>query len=156
MKKVNRNPKKDLVFQTHCNIETPIISDQHKVLQIIKHLVDNAWKYTERGSVHLTITKINQVLHISIKDTGMGIELNDHDKIWKRFIQLDIGNMSVNQGNGVGLALVKYFIEILGGSIQLRSEKNIGSEFIVKLPLNQNQVDQQNGNPIFQKVKETK
>ena len=115
-------------------------SDKHKVKQVIKHLVDNAIKYTQKGSIEIHLERnknnFNEIL-IGVKDTGIGISEKDYDDIWRRFIQLDLDNLTVNHGGGVGLSLVKSFIELLGGKVWVESKLNEGSSFYFNLPIHQ-------------------
>jgi two-component system phosphate regulon sensor histidine kinase PhoR len=71
---------------------------------------------------------------IKINDNGIGIGKSDRDEIFDRFKRIDDQISSLNIGQGLGLSIVKSLVELLGGSIQVRSEPNIGTEFIVSVP----------------------
>lgn len=133
--------QKEINLKLINNLPVNIVeSDKHKVMQIIKHLVDNAIKYTHNGSIEVHLDRnrnnFNEIL-ICVKDTGIGISEKNYDDIWRRFIQLDLGSLTVNQGNGVGLSLVKSFTELLGGKVWVESKLNEGSSFYFNLPIHQ-------------------
>ncbi|MEK6679374.1 MAG: ATP-binding protein, partial [Nitrospirota bacterium] len=114
-----------------------IVSDRTKVKQIIYNLLANAVKFTpEEGSVSVSAVRTaSDYIQISVKDTGIGIDKKDHDKIFRPFEQVD-GSLSRNyEGTGLGLALTKRLVEFLGGSIWFESESGKGSTFYFTLPV---------------------
>ena len=107
------------------------VEPQH-TLSIIGNLLSNALKYTpNHGSVTITLSENNQMVQISVQDTGIGIEKHQQEKIFERFNRVNADN----NGCGIGLALVKRLTEQYNGSISLNSEKTKGSCFTVCLPL---------------------
>lgn len=124
-----------LVFDT--NVEECIIAvDPEAIDRIVMNLISNAIKFSPKGSsIYINTWKgINQ-LTISIKDEGMGIPKKEQDTIFNRFIQSSKNKRDENSGSGIGLDLVRYLTKAHNGSIELKSEENIGSEFIIKLPI---------------------
>jgi signal transduction histidine kinase/DNA-binding response OmpR family regulator len=114
--------------------------DHDKLERIIFNLLSNAFKFTpENGtvSVDVSTTKSNKetLVAIEIKDTGIGIPANRHEKIFERFFQHDVPGTMVNQGSGIGLAITKEFVTLLGGAIRVNSEEFKGSTFTVVLPV---------------------
>lgn len=101
------------------------------------NIIHNAIKYTHTGSIIITIFKDDskENVCISIKDTGIGIEPENLEKIFDPFIQESIGMSRKYEGTGIGLSLSKRYIEILGGTISVMSEPSKGSEFLITLPL---------------------
>jgi signal transduction histidine kinase len=114
-----------------------VVSDARKVQQIIGNLVGNAVKFTDSGSVTLGI-KIQPdgerggSLRIWVKDSGPGIPVPEQERIFDKFYQGKQGS-SKTAGTGIGLALVRTFIDRLGGQLELQSEPGTGSTFIVNL-----------------------
>ena len=115
-----------------------LIGDKIHVKQIINNLVSNAIKYTDSGSVDVTVKCINQsdkcLLMITVKDTGRGIKSEDIDKLFTKFERLDIEKNSTTEGTGLGLAITKKLVEMMGGKINVESQFGKGSIFVVQLP----------------------
>ncbi|BCZ45909.1 two-component sensor histidine kinase [Clostridium gelidum] len=127
----------ELIFDT--NTEEKIIAfDGDKIERIILNLISNALKFTDiGGSIYVVITENKDKVYISVKDTGIGIPADKKDFIFGRFRQVDKTLKRNNEGTGIGLSLVKSFVELHGGEIKLESELGHGSEFTVVLPSKQ-------------------
>ena len=110
-----------------------ILSDKDKIYSILSNLVKNAIKYTDKGTVEfgyvLKEQNKDQILEFYVKDTGIGIPENRQEAIFERFVQADIEDTQARQGAGLGLAISKSLVEILGGDMWLISEEGKGSEF---------------------------
>ncbi|WP_372753925.1 sensor histidine kinase [Mariniflexile sp.] len=108
-----------------------IKSDKGKLTAILKHLLKNAIKYTEKGGrVSLKcISYDNDFLEFYVEDTGIGIPKNYFKIIFDPFYQVDIQNRRALHGSGIGLAIAKSYAEILGGELSLESREGIGSTF---------------------------
>ncbi|MBK5251979.1 MAG: HAMP domain-containing protein [Peptostreptococcaceae bacterium] len=107
--------------------------------QMVLNLVDNAVKYTsDGGEVFVSVYKFDRDLFIKVKDTGLGIPENDIPRIFERFYRVDKARSRDVGGTGLGLAIVKHIVIAFNGEIKARSEEGKGSEFIVKIPLNEN------------------
>ncbi|OQP44553.1 hybrid sensor histidine kinase/response regulator [Niastella yeongjuensis] len=114
--------------------------DHDKLERIIFNLLSNAFKFTaEHGVVSVEINSVPQqettLLEINVKDTGIGIPRNRQERIFERFFQYEIPATMMNQGSGIGLAITKEFVNLLGGSIHVESEEGKGSVFTVILPV---------------------
>ncbi len=113
-------------------------SDRAKVEMIVRNLVHNALKYTERGCVSIAVTSrpATRALELVVRDTGPGIPENELPRIFEMFHQIN-GQARPLQSGGVGLGLyiVRRLIEALGGTVTVHSEIGRGSEFVVSLPL---------------------
>lgn len=124
-----------LVFDT--NVEECIMAiDPEAIDRIIMNLISNAIKFSPQGSsIYINTWKsINQII-ISIRDEGIGIPRDEQKSIFNRFIQSSKNKRNENSGSGIGLDLVRYLTKAHNGEIELRSEENSGSEFIIKLPI---------------------
>jgi len=129
-----------LSFESDQNI-TPFYYDTGKVELIVNNLLSNALKFTPSGgkvtlSCHMApqTAKINQpAVQVSVTDTGVGIPVDALNKVFDRFYQV---NSSQHQtGTGIGLALTKELVELMGGTIQVNSHENIGTTFTCLLPV---------------------
>jgi signal transduction histidine kinase/DNA-binding NarL/FixJ family response regulator len=114
-------------------------TDPYKLRQILINLIGNAIKYTETGAVSLSFNieehseEDKEWLICEIKDSGMGIELEDQAKIFEPFVQ--VGKHSAQKGTGLGLPITKQYINLMGGTISVSSELNKGSLFRIELPV---------------------
>jgi PAS domain S-box-containing protein len=123
------------------NSRSVIFSDPIKIKKIIGNLLDNALNYTSMGDIQLGYHLENNKLQFYVKDTGIGIMKDKHEKIFKRFSQED-RNRSIRMGGlGLGLSIAKKNTELLGGKIWVESEKNIGSTFYFTIPYKVNTSD---------------
>lgn len=112
----------------------PVFSDRIKVKQILINLVSNAFKYSEKGTVRLSVYREESRYHIQVADEGVGIAQEDIDRIFDEFRQVDGTYTRKVGGTGLGLSITKRFVEMLGGTIQVESTLNEGSCFHVFLP----------------------
>jgi PAS domain S-box-containing protein len=118
--------------------EAVVTTDREKLYAILTNLVKNAIKYTHNGSIEFgynlkTDNETNE-LEFYVKDTGIGIPKERHEAIFERFIQADISDKMAYQGAGLGLAISKAYVEMLGGKIRVESEEGEGSCFYFTLP----------------------
>lgn len=130
--------KKNLTFNflPDKSIDSLIIkSDKNKFESILSNLIKNAIKYTNKGSVSFGFNMENDSLKFFIEDTGIGIPKNRVDAIFDRFTQADIEDRMAYEGSGLGLSIVKSYIEILKGDIWIESNEGEGSTFYFTLPI---------------------
>ena len=107
-----------------------------RMQQLFSNIIGNAIKYNvDNGNIYINIYKERKNVIISIKDTGIGINPQNIDKIFERFYRSDVSRASGIPGTGLGLAIVKDIVKLYNGDIQVKSEQNKGSEFIVTFPL---------------------
>lgn len=114
-----------------------IITDDIKLKQVIINLLTNALKFTERGSVTFgfEIDEKNELINFTVKDTGLGIDEDNHKNIFDRFKRVD-SDISIKVGGlGLGLAISKAYVDLLGGTITLESKVGEGSTFYFSIPL---------------------
>ncbi|MGE5401162.1 MAG: PAS domain S-box protein [Ignavibacteriales bacterium] len=114
-----------------CNTEdTDIVADEYSLNQIFSNLLDNAVKYTQQGKIEICLSRDkNSRLSVEINDTGVGISSEFLPELFKPFSQEEQGYTRKFEGNGLGLALVKKYIELNNASISVCSEKGKGSSF---------------------------
>lgn len=110
--------------------------DEDKIERIVLNLLSNALRFTPRGGfIMVNMTRENECIKISIKDTGIGIEKEKLDFIFDKFTQLNKSNLRGTIGSGLGLSIVKSLVELHGGTIEVHSEINKGSNFVIKVPI---------------------
>lgn len=121
----------------------PMESDQRRVEQVLLNLLNNALKFTERGSVSLVVERLDssnpdvkpeQAVRISVRDTGVGMRPEDMSKLFQPFQQLDSGLQRQHEGTGLGLAICRRLTELLAGTIGVESQLGQGSVFSLTLP----------------------
>jgi len=113
--------------------------DRNKMEIVLCNLISNAIKYSNAGDkITMSIKRDSSFCIISIKDTGIGMNEENLDKIFDRFFQIKSANTSRMIGSGIGLAFSKKIIEQHYGTIHVTSEKNVGTEFTIKLSLDTN------------------
>ena len=113
-----------------------VMANKDMLWQGIYNIVDNAIKYTnEFGVVDVTLTETKDSAVISVKDNGVGISEEDKEKIFERFYRVDKARSRETGGTGLGLSIALGAIKFHGGTVKVNSEPNIGSEFIITLPL---------------------
>ncbi|MBS0633663.1 MAG: PAS domain S-box protein, partial [Verrucomicrobia bacterium] len=123
-----------------------MVSDRRRLEQILLNLLNNAVKFTDRGSVTVTVRPVSDfrpagapapvaAVELRIADTGVGIKPQDLPKLFQPFRQIDSGLARIHEGTGLGLAICRRLVTLLGGTIAASSEWSRGSVFTVILPL---------------------
>ena len=127
---------KGIEFTIDTNVEEKYIEcDKYEIERCIVNLVGNAVKFTPSGGkIDVLITDKGNTVEISVKDTGIGISEKNKKTIFNKFNQVIDSNSEVKGGSGLGLTITKHLIELHNGSIDVLSEINNGSEFIITLP----------------------
>ena len=136
--------RKNIAIDFHCDLpenESFIQTDSTKLNQVLTNLIKNAVKFTEKGSVTFGYRRKNLMLEFFVTDTGLGIQAEQKDLIFERFRQGTLGNSPKYEGAGLGLAISKAYIELLGGSIWMESELGKGSTFFFEIPYSQPATD---------------
>lgn len=116
------------------NEEAFIKTDREKLFAILTNLVKNAIKYSDKGSIDFGYIKKRKYIEFYVNDTGIGIEKDQQEAVFKQFVQEDIADKEARQGAGLGLAISKAYVEMLGGKIGVESEKGKGSRFYFTIP----------------------
>ena len=121
-------------YENSLNKNTFIKSDALKIKQIVSNLLSNAIKYTKEGKIVFKVNKNKNEIIFNISDDGIGIPQDKIKEIFKPFSRID-NKESLIEGNGFGLFVVKGLINLLNGNIEVESELNKGSHFIVSIPV---------------------
>ncbi len=136
-----RAESKQIEFHYHDNTELDVdlVGDPGRLRQIILNLVGNAIKFTEKGSIVVTAQVIERadgraVLLFSVRDTGIGIPPELHDRVFQPFAQADGSTSRTYGGTGLGLTICKRLVDAMNGLIWIESEPGRGSEFCFTLP----------------------
>lgn len=126
-----------LRFQFHYLMpenETTLIVDKCKIREIAFQLLENASKFTDEGHINMIISKVADKLRITVTDTGIGIPEEHIKMIFDRFRKVESDSNKLYRGNGLGLSIVKAYVKLWGGQIDVKSKPGSGSEFIVEIP----------------------
>lgn len=111
------------------------LGDAIRVRQVLHNLISNAVKFTDRGSVDVSISHDGHALILSVKDTGIGIALGSLPYVFDKFVQGDASTTRRYGGSGLGLTITRDLVELMGGDIQVASIEGVGTTFTVHLPL---------------------
>ena len=123
------------------NIPESVKGDGERIKQVLNCLLSNAIKFTSEGGVRVKVATIDGdepdkiTLRIAVVDSGIGISDADKSKLFIRFSQVDSSDTRKYGGTGLGLVITKQIVELMGGSITVQSKEDIGSTFIVEIPL---------------------
>lgn len=137
--------KKDLTISVNPELLTKnleVFTDPYRLKQILNNLLNNAIKFTDIGTVEFgyELIKSKNEMFYFVKDTGIGLSKNQQENIFSRFTKVEHNKQKMYRGAGLGLAISKNLVELMGGSIGVESEINKGSKFYFTLPLN-NKID---------------
>lgn len=117
------------------SIADEVYLDSSRLQQILNNLLSNAVKFTHKGVVSFgVVLKDDETLEFYVKDSGIGINENDHTKIFEIFGQADASSTREHGGSGLGLTISKKLIELMGGKIWVESTKGKGATFLFTLP----------------------
>ncbi|MDX5483298.1 MAG: response regulator, partial [Hymenobacteraceae bacterium] len=135
-----RAAEKKLSFELHIDKAIPdeVAGDPARLTQIINNLTSNAIKFTDKGSVRLSVNLVyqsdqDQVLEFSVADTGVGIPLDKQQLVFESFVQASASTHRQYGGSGLGLAITKKIVELHNGTLHLESEPGKGSVFTVRI-----------------------
>ena len=127
----------DVAVHIDPNLPEMLVGDDKRIEQIVVNLLSNAFKFTEKGAVTLSVQAMpaTQTWELAIQDTGIGIPPHATEIIFEEFRQLDGSPTRLYQGSGLGLAIVRDLVRMMDGTIKLESEPGRGSTFRVILPM---------------------
>ena len=132
---------KDLGFSIEVDPTIPdaLMGDEVRIRQIYTNILNNAVKYTDKGFVKFSLKGEKQdegniILTASVQDTGIGIKAEDQDKLFTKFERLEMEHNSTVEGTGLGLSITRKLLDMMDGTIDVKSEYGKGSTFTVKIP----------------------
>ncbi|WP_131473117.1 response regulator [Flavobacterium cauense] len=120
-----------------------ILTDGTKLREVIANLINNAFKFTEEGSVTLeyAVNEVDNKIVFTVKDSGIGIPEEFQSSVFKRFSKINAKGISANEGLGLGLAISKAYVAMLGGEIDFKSQLGIGTTFTFSILLHYDESD---------------
>ncbi len=128
----------DLIIDVEESLPEVLYGDEGRIVQIMLNLLNNAVKYTKKGSVTLKVEGIRESnefsLRIEVKDTGIGIKEQDIGRLFQDFERLDLKENRNVEGTGLGLAITRNLVEMMQGTLEVSSVYQKGSTFTVQLP----------------------
>lgn len=130
------------------------IIDKKLFYTAICNIVENAIKFTDKGSVTITIESTDKSVRISVIDTGVGIPPNKKEIIWDEFRQASEGYDRNFEGTGLGLTIAKKYLELINGKVFLESTEGVGTTVFIELPLAPKNNDDSSGDNIKPSVKD--
>ncbi|MEQ1745167.1 MAG: ATP-binding protein [Saprospiraceae bacterium] len=130
---------KNIVLQFQSDLRHVVMDlDKERLQHVLSNLLSNAIKFTEPGGqVHVHAARAGERFVIRVRDTGIGIPAEKLPRIFDRFYQVDDSRTRKGEGTGIGLALVRELVRLMGGDIGVESRLGAGSEFVVSLPVAQ-------------------
>lgn len=141
---------KDLTFAQDFADDFPqqLLCDEIRVKQILTNLISNAVKFTDNGQITVSLNYESlgngqYTIIISVKDTGIGIETEKQESLFQPFVQADGKTSRRHGGTGLGLSICRNLVQLMNGEISLISEVGKGSEFIIKIPATEVDIEQQ-------------
>jgi signal transduction histidine kinase/CheY-like chemotaxis protein len=136
MKPLQQNDAVELIFEEAYGLPI-LLTDEAKVAQILRNLISNALKFTERGEVRVSarLDRHTGIISLAVADTGIGIAGQDHKLVFQEFSQVANRLQVRTKGTGLGLPLSRRLAELLGGTLALRSAPGEGSVFTLSIPV---------------------
>jgi PAS domain S-box-containing protein len=128
--------KAGLVLHVDCPpLPQPVYVDREMWEKIVLNLLSNAFKFTLKGRIEVSLRRVNGHADLTVRDTGMGIPVEEMPKLFERFHRVEGSRGRTQEGSGIGLALVRELAKLHGGDVWAESEFGKGSMFTVSLPL---------------------
>jgi PAS domain S-box-containing protein len=123
-----------LVVDIDSSVPVALHIDELRFKQLLMNLVSNALKFTSKGTITISLHFENEILEVSVKDTGVGIDQDKLDTIFKPFYQEDSTTTRKYGGTGLGLSIVQKIVDVMKGFIAIESEKGVGTTIKLKIP----------------------
>lgn len=116
-------------------VSTPLLGDALRLRQILVNLLSNAVKFTGQGSIELRVTRAGNLVHFAVRDTGIGMNADQCQRVFQAFEQGDNTTTRQYGGSGLGLAISHQLATLMGGRLDVESSPGLGSTFLLQLPL---------------------
>lgn len=128
--------KKSLALTLEVGADVPptVDCDRVKLLQVLHNLLHNALKFTDAGHVRLVVAHGGDHVRFAVEDTGRGIPASLRERVFEKFYQVDAGDARMGEGSGLGLALVRELVALMGGDVAVESGPGTGTVFHFTLP----------------------
>ena len=135
IEQLNRLNRLQVFWDVERNLP-PIVTDVTKLEEILQNLIGNAFKFTPRGRIELRVRNVPELdrIEFSVADTGIGIEAHDMDRIFKAFEQIKEAHTGDFNGVGLGLNIVKKYLDLMNGDIRVESHPGEGTTFTFSVP----------------------
>jgi PAS domain S-box-containing protein len=127
-----------LEFEINVDYSVPEVpADPNRLIQVIVNLIDNALKFTAKGSIKVNVARKGKTVRVEVTDTGIGVKEDDQKKLFKKFYQVSRKDLTMQPkaGTGLGLSIVKEIVNLHGGRVGVTSEVGKGSTFWFTIPL---------------------
>jgi signal transduction histidine kinase len=128
-----KNKELEIKFDASCQ-EIKVFIDKDKIRQVFTNLINNAFKFTQKGFIKVSIAEKEKTVECAVADTGKGIGKEDLSKIFNKFYQTESNILPKEQGTGLGLSIAKGIVEAHGGKIGVESQVDKGTKFSFILP----------------------
>jgi len=123
-------------LQLHCQSPSRLATDPDKLREVLTNLLHNAVEYNKpNGKIDVTVERQNGILRLDVRDTGIGIPAASLPRVFERFYRADESRHADGLHAGVGLSIVKGYVELMGGTVNVDSKEGQGSTFSVRLPV---------------------
>jgi signal transduction histidine kinase len=132
--KVTAQEKSIVLTNEGTEVAHNVVADGKRLHQALTNLVSNAIKYTEKGTITLSVEDKHAYVEIRVKDTGTGISSEDQKQLFAPFFRVQNSDVSKITGTGLGMWITKELIELLGAKIGVESIKGVGTHIVVTLP----------------------
>lgn len=127
--------KKNIQLIVEQSTQQPVQADKEKVIEILNNLIGNSLKFTEKGSIAISLAQKNDMVIVSVTDTGIGIAKEDHPKLFSKFDELKLKQAGKTSGTGLGLYISHELVKKMGGDMWIeKSAPGEGSTFAFSLP----------------------
>ncbi len=135
VEQLNHKKRIKISWEVPSNLR-PLNTDALKLEEILQNLIGNAYKFTPAGAIDIRVRDLNGngAIEFAVADTGIGIKRDDLEKIFDEFHQLDEAHTGTYNGVGLGLSIVKKYLELMGGDIRVESRPGEGTTFTFTLP----------------------
>jgi signal transduction histidine kinase/putative methionine-R-sulfoxide reductase with GAF domain len=145
VEQLNHQSRVKISWQVPSSLRS-LTTDALKLEEILQNLIGNAYKFTPRGEIEIRVRDLNgkERIEFAVADTGIGIKRDDLEKIFDEFHQLDEAHTGTYTGVGLGLSIVKKYLELMGGDIRVESRPGEGTTFTFTLPYENESVSSNN------------